>query len=129
MDTPPKTVLIVDDETYIRQSLVDHFEDHLWQTISAESGEQALALLEKFRPDGAIVDIRLGGMDGNEFIRQAHQHRPHMVFVICTGSPEYYIPPDLAKLPCLSTTIYTKPVSNMMVLNQELLSLIMESNR
>ncbi len=42
MNEPIKTVLIVDDETFIRQSFVDYFEDHLWETIEATSGEHAL---------------------------------------------------------------------------------------
>ncbi len=119
-----KTILILDDETFIRQSFVDYFEDSLWQTLQAKSGEQALELLKKESPNGAIVDIRLRGMDGDAFIREACKKRPKMGFVICTGSPEYDIPVDLLKLPCVSNNVFRKPVTNMAELEKNMLHII-----
>ena len=124
MNRTPKTVLILDDELSIRQSLADFFEDRLWQTILAESGEQAMEIIEQKAPDGAIVDIRLGGMNGDEFIRRAHQVKPQIAFVICTGSPEYHIPRDLLQLPNVSETIFRKPITNIADLARELVLLI-----
>ena len=66
-----RSILIVDDEETIRQSLIDYFEDRLWRVIEAESGEAALKMLDSESPPGAIVDIRLGGMFGDTFIREA----------------------------------------------------------
>jgi len=119
-----KTVLIVDDEVFIRQSLVDYFEDHLWRPLQAESGELALELLEEESPDGAVVDIRLRGMDGNAFICEAHRKKPKMAFVIYTGSPEYDVPADLLKLPGVSGHVFRKPVTDMAELEKDLLRLI-----
>ncbi len=116
--------MIVDDDAFIRQSFVDHFEDRLWEVIQAESAEQALELLEEVSPDGAIVDIRLGGMDGNAFIRKAFRSKPRMGFVICTGSPEYDVPADLLSLPCVSVRVFRKPVTDMADLEEDLLQLI-----
>ena len=124
MSESTKTVLIVDDETYIRQSFSDYFEDHLWRTLQAVSGEQALELMEKESPDGAIVDIRLKGMDGDAFILQANKKKSKMVFVICTGSPEYDVPAELLKLPCVSDHVFRKPVNDMAELENDLIRLI-----
>jgi CheY-like chemotaxis protein len=66
-----KTILILDDEKVVRESFLDYFEDHLWNPVQAESGEQALELLKKESPVVAIVDVRLPGMDGNVFIRKS----------------------------------------------------------
>ena len=115
-----KSILIVDDELYVRQSMLDYFEDHLWQVMQAESGEQALELLETHSPAAAIVDIRMGGMDGSSFIRQASIKKYGMAFVICTGSPDYDFPNDLQESPCVSKKIFTKPVINMSLLEDEL---------
>ena len=41
-----KTILILDDEQAVRESFSDYFEDRQWHTILAESGEQALKLIE-----------------------------------------------------------------------------------
>lgn len=119
-----KTILFVDDEVYIRQSFADYFEDNNWQTLQAESGEKALDLLVKESPDGAVVDIRMGGMDGDIFIRKALKEKPNMGFVICTGSPEYNIPSDLMSIPGVSGYLFRKPVTDMAALEKELLRVI-----
>jgi YesN/AraC family two-component response regulator len=119
-----KTVLIVDDEVFIRQSFMDYFEDRLWRVLGAESGEQALEIMETESPHGAIVDIRLGGMDGDALIRKAYLKRPKTAFVICTGSPEYDVPADLLKLPEVSDQVFRKPVTDMARLEKDLLRLI-----
>lgn len=119
-----KTILILDDESAVRRSFCDFFEDHLWDPVPAESGEEALALLRKMQPLAAIVDVRLPGIDGNEFIRQASQLQNPLKFLVCTGSPEYRIPDDLQQLPNLCRRIFTKPVLNLHELEQELSRMI-----
>lgn len=121
-----KTVMIVDDEVFIRQSFADWFEDRQWRSLEAASGEQALELLESEAPDCAIVDIRMGGITGDEFIRRARRKRPDMAFVICTGSPEYSIPEDLLASPCVYDRVFTKPVMGFSDLEDALLQLIAE---
>ncbi|MCF8128160.1 MAG: hypothetical protein K9N10_06575 [Deltaproteobacteria bacterium] len=83
-----------------------------------------MEILEKESPHGVIVDIRMGGMDGNTFIREAVLKKPKTAFVICTGSPEYDIPADLLKLPGVSNHIFKKPVTHMAGLEEDLLRLI-----
>lgn len=117
-------ILILDDEQILRQSLVDYFEDRMWLAVEAKSGADALALLKKERPVAAIVDIRLPGMDGNEFIREAYQRGFTMVFVICTGSPQYNLPDDLQALPCVANRVFKKPVADLSELEQEVIATI-----
>ncbi len=119
-----RTILIVDDEPSVRQSFYDFFEDRLWRPLQAESGEEALDILEKESPRCVIVDIRMGGMDGNAFIREAVLKKPETAFVICTGSPEYDIPADILKLPGVSNHIFKKPVTRLDQLEGALLRLI-----
>ncbi len=108
-----KTILIVDDEEYIRQSFSDFFEDREWQVLTADNGEAALELLKTETCAIAIVDIRMGGMDGESFIRKASKKNPGMMFVVCTGSPEYGISEDLILLPCVIDKVFGKPVIDM----------------
>lgn len=124
MNVPVKKVLIVDDEMFVRQSLADYFEDRLWCTIEAESGEQALEILDRESPDGVIVDIRLGGMDGDTFIREAYKKKTTMAFVICTGSPEYNVPKDLLERTGVHDQIFRKPIKNMGEVEQVLSQMI-----
>lgn len=119
-----KKILILDDDQAVRESFVDYFEDCLWQTIQAGSAEEALKILEIESPLAALVDIRLPGMDGNEFIRKASRQKPEMAFVVCTGSPEYVVPPDLLELPCVSSRLFKKPVTGLIDLENELIRII-----
>jgi len=119
-----KTILIIDDEQAVRDSFVDYFEDCLWHPVQAESAEEALALLKDESPDAAVVDVRLPGMDGNDFIRKAYQGSPKTAFVICTGSPEFRVPPDLMKLPRVSNRLFKKPVARMADLEKAILQII-----
>lgn len=128
MSESVKTILFVDDEVYIRQSFADYFEDNNWNTIQAESGEKALELLEHVAPDGAVVDIRMGGMDGDVFIRKILEKKSGIGFVICTGSPEYNIPEDLLVQPAVSNSLFRKPVTDMEELEKELLQVIENLN-
>ena len=114
-----KSILILDDEPNVRQSLADYFEDRLWRPIQAESGEEALELLETEQPVAVIVDIRLPGMDGSTFIRQALKRYVRMVFVIYTGSPEYVVTPDLLNVSRVSERLFRKPVRDLGELEKE----------
>ena len=124
MSVAVKTVLIVDDENFVRQSLVDYFEDSQFRVLQADSGEKALEILQDESPEGALVDVRMGGMDGHSFVRKALKISPETAFIFCTGSPDYIIPPDLKKSPLISETLCRKPVTNMNKLKNELLRLI-----
>ncbi len=119
-----KTILIIDDEQAVRNSFDDYFEDRLWRPVQAGSAEEALNLLKNESLDAAIVDVRLPGMDGNDFIRNAHLLTTMTVFVICTGSPEYLVPQDLMEVPCVSNRLFKKPVTKMIELEKEILRMI-----
>ena len=119
-----KTILILDDESGVRQSLFDYFEDHLWNPIMAESAEDALLLIEKEKPVAAIVDVRLPGMNGSDFIREAVSRNIFMVFVICSGSSEYEFPQDLKSMACVCDDFFKKPVQDLVTLENQLSSMI-----
>jgi len=119
-----KTVLIVDDEAFVRQSFADYFEDRLWCPLQAESAEQALKILETHSVHGAVVDIRLKGMDGESFIRAVSPKHQVTAFAICTGSPEYRLPHDLAQRPNICGRLFRKPVGDMADIESNLLRLI-----
>jgi len=62
------TVLIVDDEEIIR----DFFRRTLteYRVLTAASGEEAIYIVKKDRPDLVLLDIRMPGIDGIETLRQ-----------------------------------------------------------
>jgi two-component system alkaline phosphatase synthesis response regulator PhoP len=58
------TVLIVDDEREIRELIAFNLGREGFRTVPAKSGEEALALAERERPDLIVLDLLLPGIDG-----------------------------------------------------------------
>ena len=63
-----RTVLVVDDEADIRDSLKDALGDEGYSVLSAANGQEALRLLPTLRrPCAIILDIIMPVMSGTEF--------------------------------------------------------------
>lgn len=63
---PSATILIVDDEERNRRLLDVLLRTDGYQTISASSGNEALALANSKQPDLILLDLMMPGMDGFE---------------------------------------------------------------
>ncbi|THB70196.1 MAG: response regulator [Gammaproteobacteria bacterium] len=124
MGEETKKLLVVDDEEFVRDSFVDYFEDCLWQVEFSAKEEDALDILRNIDIDCAIVDIRMGGMGGDQFIREANKINNKMAFVICTGSPEYEMPDDILAMDNVATEVFSKPVSDLQRLENMLSELV-----
>src|SRR5207237_8188682 len=59
-------VLIVDDEPQILRALRTALAANGYETLTASSGEEALAMVAAAQPDMAIVDLGLPDLDGAE---------------------------------------------------------------
>ncbi|MBU4033745.1 MAG: response regulator, partial [Proteobacteria bacterium] len=65
-----KTILIIDDEASIRDSLSGILSDEGFHTRLAEDGLQGLSLLEEERVDLVLLDIWMPGLDGMEVLQR-----------------------------------------------------------
>lgn len=63
-------LLIVDDEVHILELLRYNLESNGFEVVSAESGEEALAIIKSTELDGVVLDLMLPGIDGIEVLRQ-----------------------------------------------------------
>ena len=64
------TVLIIDDELSIRESLAANLEREGYILLLAENGKEGLAMLQEAPPTVVILDLKMPVMDGHEFLRQ-----------------------------------------------------------
>jgi len=103
--------MIVDDESSIPLMIKDYLDDETDFDVSiATSGEDALVLYTREPPDLCIVDMRLGGMTGNDYIIAASKINSGCKFIIYTGSIDYVLPQELTKIGVTTDSILFKPV-------------------
>jgi two-component system, response regulator, stage 0 sporulation protein F len=57
-------LLVVDDETDICDFVKTFFKDRGFYVFTASSGEEAISIAKKDRPDLVLLDIKMKGMDG-----------------------------------------------------------------
>ncbi len=110
------TLLIVDDDPAVRKSLVRFLEDKGYDIISAESYEQAIALLGEHCPQLAVVDMRLAGNSGENVILAAHAMNASLRFLVYTGSNTFEVTPAMDKVGIKPEDILHKPVESLSVI-------------
>lgn len=80
-----KTILVVDDESSIVQTLSGILQDEGFEVISASDGETALQVVEEDVPDLVLLDISLPGMDGLEVLHQLKEHQPLLPVIMVSA--------------------------------------------
>ena len=80
------SVLYVDDEPGL-VALLRHYlrETGEFEVVTAGSGTEALALLERFRIDVVVSDYQMPGMDGIELLRECRRRFGDLPFILFTG--------------------------------------------
>lgn len=79
------TILVVDDDDAVRDSLSGYLEAEGWTVEQAACAEEALEAVQLERIDAVISDIRMPGMDGIELLRQLKEHNRDVEVLITTG--------------------------------------------
>ena len=79
------SLLIVDDELSVRDSLGKWFREEGYEVATAESASEALTRMAESRWDLALVDIKMHGTDGIELQRRLREIDPELIVIIMTG--------------------------------------------
>jgi two-component system response regulator VicR len=101
------TVLIIDDEYLIADILSYALEDEGYLTVKAGSGQKALDILDRERPELIITDYMMPGMNGIE-LAEAVRQRPGMEatpMMLMSGAQAHL---GIAR-PDLFFTVFEKP--------------------
>lgn len=75
-------VLVIDDDTSIRQVIAYALADEGYQVDEASDGEAALDLVERQHPDIILLDMKMPGMDGWQFARLYRERYGHQAPII-----------------------------------------------
>ncbi|HEX4455943.1 MAG TPA: response regulator [Kofleriaceae bacterium] len=76
--TAPLRAVVIDDNADARELLCAMLESHGHIVMSAADGPGGLALIERDRPDVALVDLGLPGLDGLSLARAVRQQHPSL---------------------------------------------------
>ena len=100
-------VLVVDDDEDTRDVLEDILEDAGYSVWTADSGEQAVAMLAETPMDLVLTDMRMPGQDGLDVLEETKRLSPETDVIVMTG----YASVDLA-VECMkhgASDFITKP--------------------
>ncbi len=78
-------LLLVDDEVEFLEPMEARLKRRKVACGVAQSGTDALALLEKQSFDCAVVDVKMPGMDGLDLLRRLRQQYPALPVILLTG--------------------------------------------
>jgi DNA-binding NtrC family response regulator len=79
------TILIVDDEPSVRQSLAAWFEDDGYAIATAQNAAEALKLMQEKPVDIILLDIKMPGMDGLALQDRIREFNTDVIIIIITA--------------------------------------------
>jgi EAL domain-containing protein (putative c-di-GMP-specific phosphodiesterase class I) len=87
IDDTKACVLVVDDEAVMRTSLSRILNDADFNVTTAQSGREALGLLDTKQFDAIVTDVMMPEMDGMELLSRIRQRDRELPVIILTGHP------------------------------------------
>jgi len=101
-------ILVVDDEMFFRHLLCKILNNHGYETVSAESGEQALEILRAEAFDLMISDISMSPIDGMELLSCVRESFEKMSIIMLTANDS--VPMTVKSMKVGAFDYLTKPV-------------------
>src|SRR6185295_10753123 len=78
-------LLLIDDEADVQYSFQRIFDTPEIELTTASSGEEALRIIPKLKPDLVLMDVRMGGMTGLETLRRIRQMDTKLLVILMTA--------------------------------------------
>ena len=93
-----KKICLIEDDELVRERLAIQLSELGYEVLQADDGDQGLQLIERDRPDAAIIDILMPGKDGLETITAIRGLRPDIRIIAVSGGgrvgPRIYLDLD-----------------------------------
>lgn len=126
-------LLVIDDEDFVRDSVVGYLEDSLYEVIEADNGEDGLTAFREHKPEIVLCDLRMPKMDGLQVLQTIMEESPDTPFIVVSGAG---VMADVVEALRLGASDYlVKPLADMAVLehsvkrNLERLRLLKENQK
>lgn len=85
MKASEKTILVVDDEERIRESVREVLTDEGYRVIGAEGATMAMDLIRKVRPPIVLLDIWMPDVDGIGLLKEIKEQAPEIRVIMISG--------------------------------------------
>lgn len=86
MSVTSNTILVIDDDSIVRESIVAYLESSGFNIIQAENGEEGLRLYRKMSPDIILCDLRMPKLDGLGVLRNVRNESLDTPFIVVSGA-------------------------------------------
>jgi two-component system, response regulator, stage 0 sporulation protein F len=94
-------ILIVDDESAVREVLSEYFEEQGYAVETAGDGEAALTIVRQDRLDLVLLDVRMPGLDGVETLRRIRKVASSLAVIMVTANEDVDLARETLKLGAL----------------------------
>ncbi|HKZ07068.1 MAG TPA: response regulator [Methylomirabilota bacterium] len=91
-------ILVVDDEPEVRLVLTEFLESRGYEVKAAESGTQALAMVDEVKPHVVLLDVTMPEMDGMETLKRLAALRPGLPIIMVTANADVDVTSKLLAL-------------------------------
>jgi len=78
-------ILVVEDDSGLREALIDTLTLANYQCVEADSAETALLLLKNHKVDLVVSDVQMGGMSGLSLLKNIKNQLPNMPVLLMTA--------------------------------------------
>jgi len=85
MGAGKRKLLIIDDDTIVRESMAAYLEDSGYDVREAGSGPKGLELFHSFRPELVLSDLKMPDMGGMSVLRSIHDESPETPVIVISG--------------------------------------------
>ncbi|MCF6194332.1 MAG: response regulator [Kangiellaceae bacterium] len=113
-DVKLNSILVIDDETLVRESMAVYLEDSGYNVIQAVDGKQGIELFVEFSPDLVLCDIRMPEMDGMKVLERLSEIAPDIPIIMISGAGQIHDVVEALRLGALDYLV--KPITDLAIL-------------
>lgn len=113
-----ETVLVIDDEDFVRDTITGYLEDSGFEVIEAENGREGADLYDQHHPALVLCDLRMPKMDGLEVLNHVMMQKRDTPFIVLSGAG---VMKDVVEALRLGASDYLfKPLQDLAVLEHSI---------
>ena len=109
------TILTIEDETAVRESIKAHLEDCNYIVLEADSGEKGIDIFRNAEPDAVLVDLKMPGIHGLEVIEVLYQISSTTPIIVVSGTGD--VQSAVTAIHNGACDYILKPIMDLKVLN------------